>query len=418
MPPNPLLARRIFPVVQARMLEAPVVLLEGPRSVGKSTLLRELATAADTPVTDLDDPATADSVRADSSLFASGPTPICLDEYQKAPIILDAMKARLNLETRPGMYLLAGSTRFDALPQVAQSLTGRLHRIPVMPFTQTEIDRTENQLLELAFAGDIQHRAQPSPTSREDYVARVTTGGYPLALAQPAPAARSRWFTDQIRLTLERDARETRGFANAAALRTLLTRLAGQTAQLLNVNRFAAGLGVSANTTASYVKLLEAVFLVTTLPAWGLTVSSRSVSSPKIHVLDSGVGSHLLRLTAAKLDRRDPATITEFGHLLESFVVQEFLRQASWLDEPTTAGHWRTRDNDEVDLVIERDDGAVVAVEVKAGDHIETKDLAAIGKLRTRLGNSFAAGLVLYLGSRGYTADDRTHVLPVDRLWT
>ena len=104
-------------------------------------------------------------------MFASGPTPICLDEYQKAPIILDAMKARLNLETRPGMYLLAGSTRFDALPQVAQSLTGRLHRIPVMPFTQTEIDRTENQLLELAFAGDIQHRAQPSPTSREDYVA-------------------------------------------------------------------------------------------------------------------------------------------------------------------------------------------------------------------------------------------------------
>ena len=98
MPPNPLLARRIFPVVQARMLEAPVVLLEGPRSVGKSTLLRELATAADTPVTDLDDPATADSVRADSSLFASGPTPICLDEYQKAPIILDAMKARLNLD--------------------------------------------------------------------------------------------------------------------------------------------------------------------------------------------------------------------------------------------------------------------------------------------------------------------------------
>ncbi|MEA5118599.1 MAG: AAA family ATPase, partial [Propionicimonas sp.] len=229
MPAHQLLARRIFPVVRARMFEAPVVLLEGPRSVGKSTLLRELAMAADAPVTDLDDPATADSVRADSSLFASGPAPVCIDEYQKAPIILDAIKARLNLETRPGMYLLAGSTRFDALPQIAQSLTGRLHRIPVMPFTQTEIDRTDNRLLEQAFSGDIQHRVQPSSTSRADYIARVTAGGYPLALAQPTPAARSRWFADQIRLTLERDARETRGFANAAALRTLLTRLAGQT---------------------------------------------------------------------------------------------------------------------------------------------------------------------------------------------
>ncbi len=400
------------------MSEAPVVLLEGPRSVGKSTLLQELAAKGGVPVADLDDPATAASVRADSSLWASGPTPVCIDEYQKAPIILDAVKARLNLETRPGMYLLAGSTRFDALPQIAQSLTGRLQRIPVMPFTQTEIERTDNRLLEQAFAGDVERRAQPSPTSRQDYLQRVTTGGFPLALALPTPAGRSRWFADQIRLTLERDARETRGFANAVALSTLLTRLAGQTAQLLNVNRFAAGLGVSANTTASYIKLLEAVFLVTTLPAWGLTVGSRAVSSPKIHVLDSGVGAHLLRLTAAKLDRRDPAAITEFGHLLESFVVQEFLRQASWLDEPTTCGHWRTRDNDEVDLVIERDDGAVVTVEVKAGDHVEKKDLAPIAKLRTRLGNSFTAGLVLYLGSRGYQADDRIHVLPVDRLWT
>src|SRR5674476_311385 len=414
----PPVGRRLAQVVRARMQEGPVILLEGPRSVGKSTLLREVAESHGALVTDLDDPATAASVRADPTLFASGPPPVCLDEYQKAPLILDAIKARLNHPSTPGTFLLAGSTRFDALPEVAQSLTGRLHRIPVMPFTQTEIDGTNNRVLELAFAGEVRHRTQPSETPREQYIDRVTTGGFPLALAQPSAAARSRWFADHVRLTLERDARETRGFANAAALRTLLTRLAGQSAQMLNINRVAVGLGVSANTTASYIKLLEVVFLVTTLPAWGLTVGSRAVNSPKIHVLDSGVGAHLLRLTPARIARRDPAVLTEFGHLLESFVSQEVIRQASWLDDPTTTGHWRTLDDEDVDLIVERDDGTVVAVEVKAGDHVEGRELNAMAKLRKRLGSSFAAGLVFHLGSRGYVADDRIHVLPVDRLWT
>lgn len=412
------IGRRLTPIVQARLGEAPVILLEGPRSVGKSTLLREVANRADVGIADLDDPATAASVRADPTLFATGPAPVCIDEYQKAPLILDAIKAQLNVASIPGRYLLAGSTRFDALPRVAQSLTGRLHRIPVMPFTQTEIDATSNRLLELAFTGEVPHTALRSQTSRDEYLERVTTGGFPLALTQPTTAARGRWFADHVRLTLERDARETRGFANAAALRTLLTRVAGQTAQLLNVNNLAGGIGISANTAGSYVKLLESVFLVSSLPSWGVTVASRSVSSPKIHVLDSGIGAHLLRLTPAKIARRDPATLTEFGHLLESFVVQEFIRQVSWLDDPATVGHWRTRDNDEVDLIIERDDGAVVAIEVKASDHIEGSDLAPMSKLRRRLGSSFVTGLTLYLGNRGYRADDRLHVLPIDRLWS
>jgi predicted AAA+ superfamily ATPase len=136
-----------------------------------------------------------------------------------------------------------------------------------------------------------------------------------------------------------------------------------------------------------------------------------------VHVVDSGLGAHLLRLSVAKLARLDPAAMTEFGHLVESFVVQEVIRQSTWMDSLVTAGHWRTRDGDEVDLVLERSDGAVIGIEVKAGDRVDGRALAGLRKLRDRLGTSFVAGVAFHLGKVGYEVEDRIHSLPVERLW-
>jgi predicted AAA+ superfamily ATPase len=109
--------------------------------------------------------------------------------------------------------------------------------------------------------------------------------------------------------------------------------------------------------------------------------------------------------------------MTEFGHLLETFAVGEVLKQASWLDDVAGAGHWRTHDGDEVDLVVERYDGRVIAFEVKAAGRAGAEHLRSLRKLRDAVGDRFAAGALLYLGERGYTADDRLHVLPLDALW-
>jgi uncharacterized protein len=411
-----LVGRRLSPIALERLQDEPVLLLQGPRAVGKSTILRELADRVGGRMVDLDDVATRDAVSADPATFVAESDVVCIDEYQHVPLVLDAIKAELNRDGRPGRFILTGSARHEALPAAAQALTGRLHRLPVYPLSQGEIEGGHERLLEQAFAGEIMATSGGS-TSRDEYVHRIVAGGFPMPLMRRSTAARARWFDDYVRLTLERDVRELARVEQAAVLPRLLERVAGQTGQVLNLARAAQELSVPERTADSYLRLLEAVFLVHRLPAWGTTLTSRAGSRPKIHVLDSGVAARLLRLTSEKLTRREPTALTELGHLLETFVVGELLKQASWMEGVAGWGHWRTRDGDEVDLVVERDDGAVVAFEVKAAQRVGHGDLAPLRKFRDVLGSAFLGGLALNLGTHAYTAEDRIHVLPVDRLW-
>ncbi len=414
-----MVTRRLTSVALERFEEESVLLLQGPRSVGKSTLLRELAGQLDAEVVDLDDLATRDAVAADPGTFVGGPGPVCVDEYQHALVVLDAIKAELNRDGRSGRFILTGSARHEALPVAAQALTGRLHRLPVYPLSQGEIAGDGERMLEHALAGDVEAvLGGTSTTTREEYIERVVAGGFPIPLSRGSAAGRARWFDDYLRLTLERDVRELARIEQAEVLPRLLERVAGQTAQVLNVARAAGDLQIKERTADNYLRLLEAVFLVHRLPAWGTTLTSRSGSRPKVHVVDSGVAARLLRLTEDKLARRDPSALTELGHLLETFVVDELMKQASWLDGIAGTGHWRTRDGDEVDLVLERDDGGVVAFEVKAAQRVGGAELAPLRKLRDAVGPSFVAGFALYLGPRSYTHEDRIHVAPVDRLWS
>jgi predicted AAA+ superfamily ATPase len=197
----------------------------------------------------------------------------------------------------------------------------------------------------------------------------------------------------------------------------LLGRLAAQTAQVLNLSKAAGGLGVERKTIEEHLRLLEDLFLVTRLPAWGKTLRARATAKPKVHIVDSGLAARLLRITPAKLAGLDPKVLTEFGHLLETFVVGELRKQVSWLTESTTIGHWRTYDDDEVDFVIEFDDGSVLAFEVKSGERVAASDLKGLRKLREALGRRFLAGVALSTGAHSYTQEDRLHVLPIDRLW-
>ncbi len=411
--------RRIEPVIRSRMLDEPVVALQGPRAVGKTTLLRAVAQASNSPVIDLDDPATRAAVEADPVTFVSGPAPVFIDEYQYVPMILDAIKSELNRDGSPGRFVISGSTRHDALPRAAQALTGRLHLMDILPLSQGEIDGTPDGLVARLFAApDSTVDARPSTTTREGYISRVTDGGFPPALRRARPAARSRWFDDYLALCLERDVAELARIQQKAALPKLLARLAGQTAQMLNIASAGEAAGLKARTAENYTKLLEALFLVQRLPAWGTTLRARAVAMPKLHMIDAGLAAHLLRLTPEKLGRRDATAMQEFGHLLETFVTAEVMKQLSWMDDIAGLGHWRTHDGAEVDLVIERRDGTVVAIEVKAGTRVTTRDLTGLRAIRDALGDGFVAGVVLTTGHQAYRADDRIQILPIDRLWT
>jgi uncharacterized protein len=414
-----LVERRVSGILSRLLTEEPVIALHGPRSVGKSTVLRIVAEASGVEVVDLDDIEVREAVAGNLGLVTSGTTPLCIDEYQRLPEVLDGIKARLNREgSRPGTAVITGSTRQDALPATAQALTGRLHTVTIWPLSQGELEGVREDLL-AGLRDDPERIVLEHPTStstREDYAARVCAGGLPLAVRRSG-AARARWFDDFVRQSVERDALELSHIRQRQAMVDLLTHLTAQTGQLLNMSKAAEAVGVDRKTAEAHLRLLEDLFLVVRLPAWGKTLRSRVSVRPKVHVVDSGLAARLLRITPIKLATLDPAVLTEFGHLLETFVVGEFRKQASWLDEPVTLGHWRTSDGAEVDLVAEFDDGQVVAFEVKASERATAPAFAGLQQLRDALGPRFRAGVVLTTGRRSYTYADRLHVMPIDRLW-
>ncbi|MFT4166375.1 MAG: ATP-binding protein [Microlunatus sp.] len=414
-----LVERRVSTVLADRVVEEPVIALHGPRSVGKSTVLRAFAATHGVEIIDLDDVEMREAVVGNLMSIAAGPAPLCIDEYQRVPDVLDAIKSRLNREgSRPGVAIITGSTRQDALPLTAQALTGRLHTISILPMSQGELGGVRENLLEaLRVSPDVAVAQHPqSTTERADYASRVCAGGFPLAVRRSG-SARARWFDDYVRRTVERDAIELLKIRQRQSLSDLVTYIAAQTGQLLNITKAAESVGVERKTAESHLRLLEDLFLVTRLPAWGTTLRSRVSARPKVHVVDSGLAARLLRLNPAKLALLDPSALTEFGNLLETFVVGEIRKQASWLDEPIALGHWRTSDGTEVDLVAEFDDGTVIAFEVKANERATGADFKGLRQLRDALGRKLRAGVILTTGRRSFTYDDRLHVMPIDRLW-
>jgi predicted AAA+ superfamily ATPase len=413
-----MIERRASALIRELLHDEPVVAVQGPRAAGKTTLMRQVAATVDSPIIDLDDLATRDAVEADPALFAAGQAPVCIDEYQHVPALLDAIKAELNVDGSPGRFLITGSTRYDALPQAAQALTGRISFVTVFPLSQGEIRGHRERFVEALLEDpDSVVTGEMSASTREDYIELITTGGFPMALDR-SETSRNRWFDNYVKLSLERDVQDIARVRHRDRLPRLLSRLAAQTGQVLNMTQAGADVDLPKSTAEEYTKLLEAVFLIHRLPAWGTTLSARSAALPKLHVVDSGLAARLLRLSASKLAQADATTLQQFGHLLEAFVVGECRKQLSWLSGISLIGHWRTHDGTEVDLVVEADDGRVIAVEVKAGSRVAGRELAGLQLLRDKLGDRFKAGVALYTGSRSYTYDDRIHVLPVDRLWT
>jgi predicted AAA+ superfamily ATPase len=410
--------RRLTDVATARFREEPVLVLNGPRTVGKSTLLTQLAERLGRTVIDCDDPATRSAVRADPGRFVDSDQPVLIDEYQHVPELLDAIKAQLNRDLRPGRYVLAGSTRYAAIPAAAQALTGRVDIIPVLPLTQGEIDGTLERFVSGLLDDDgIRLDAKPTPTSRDEYAQRSTSGGMPVALRRPPGTSRSRWFANYVDLVVDRDVMDISRVRQREMLPRLLGQLAARSGQVLNMAATGGAIGLDRSTAENYVKLLEAVFLIYRLPAWGTTLGSRNIKHPKVHLVDSGVMAWLLNLTPQKIAQAAPATLTEYGHLLETFAVGEILKQVSWSEAPVAVGYFRTESGDEVDLVLERDDGQVIAFEIKAGTRVGGEDLRGLRQLRDRLGARLQQAVVLYTGEHAYTQDGWITVLPMDRLW-
>lgn len=416
-----LIFRHLEPVLSELLRDEPVVVLTGARTAGKSTLLATCADTSEVQILDLDDIETRRAVEADPALSVASdlPTPVCIAEFQHVPLLLDAIKAELNRDLRPGRYLLTGSTSYGSLPAGAQSLAGRAHVVALWPLSQGELAGIPECGLDALVSDPASLISNTAATStRGDYERAILAGGFPLALAREPGRARNRWFRDFVNLVIERDVMEIRRIRQRHILPRVLQRISGQTGQVVNVANIADAVGVEAATVRDYIGLLESVFLLHRLEPFTRSATNRAIRSAKVHAVDTGLAAYLAGLTERKLSARVPATLTQFGHLVETFAVNELMKQAGWARQEVEFSHFRTRDQQEVDLVIETFDGSVAAVQIKASGTVADQDFAGMRILREKLGSSFVGGVVVNLGQRSYSYEDRLHVLPLEKLWT
>ena len=400
---------------RAGLLEAladtPVVLLHGPRQCGKTTLARWVCEPAGFGYLSFDDDTLRAAALADPAGFVADlPPRMVLDEVQRVPQIFTALKATVDRDRTPGRFLLTGSANVLLLPRLADSLAGRMEARRLHPLAQCELAGRDSAFLATLFGASFAFRAQARLGS--ELAERIVAGGYPAALARQG-ARRRDWYRAYLETLVQRDVRDMARIGALAALPRLLEGAAGQTARLVNISRMAGPFQLSRPTIRDYVTLLERVFLIEQLPPWHNNRLKRLVKTPKLHLCDTGLAAALLRVDAAAL-WRDRALL---GQLLETFVLQELRRMASWHGEPVTFHHFRDKDGVEVDLVLERGAFELAGLEVKAAASVDEADFRGLRKLKAAAGQRFVCGVVLYDGEHTLRFGDGLFAVPLRALW-
>jgi len=392
--------------------DSPVVLIHGPRQCGKSTLASMLGERQGYAYTSFDDDVMREAAATDPIGFVDAlPERAILDEVQRVPGLFTSLKAAVDRKRQPGRFLLTGSSNVLLLPNLSDSLAGRMAIQRLHPFAQCELAGKPSVFLDRLFAGEFPIRKVPR--LKDGLPRRIAAGGYPPALERPEGRRRDNWYRDYINTLIQRDVRELARISTLNALPRLLRLAAGRTAQLFNLSDLASAFQLSRTTIGDYVTLLEHIFLLERLPPWHSNHASRLVKTPKLHIGDTGLACGLLGLDAAAL----AADRTQLGPLLETFVYQELRRLASWHPHQHNFYHLRDRDKVEVDIVIERSVRQLAGVEVKAAATVTATDFRGLRKLKHTAGKRFVAGVVLYDGETVSSFGDGLYAMPISTLW-
>ncbi|MBI2684602.1 MAG: ATP-binding protein [Actinobacteria bacterium] len=399
------------PFIDGLLNEEAAILLEGPRGSGKSTLLRAIAQRRDAMVLDLDDDAVLRFVREDVGAAVASPGLVAIDEFHRAPEVLSYVKRVVDREGGPGKFLLTASVSSFLLPPGTETLTGRAHRLSLMPLAAAEIFGATNRWL-----ADLLDAGEPAnfrtTVERNEVFEVVATGGYPAALRRPTSQQRTRWFSSYLATVTDRDLPDLVDVRRSGALSRLYRLVAQRTSSTALNTAFARALGVSQPTVASYRRLLERLYLTTELPGWTVGVSAKVGHRSKLHVTDTGLAAGVLSLSARRL-----ATTAIGGGFIESFVLDELMRQATTIDEALLFAHFRDRSGIEVDIIVERPDGRVIAIEVKSARSVNQRDASGVAFLRERLGGRFECGIVFHTGPLTARLSERVWAVPVAALW-
>lgn len=408
------LPRHIRPHLVAALGEARVVCLLGARQAGKSTLVRSIA-QDEYPARylTLDDRATLELAQEDPTAFVAGDERLAIDEVQRAPDLLLAIKRAVDLDPTPGRFLITGSADIITHPRIADALPGRVDYMTLRPFSRCELTEHEPGFLERGFAGDVPSAENP-PIGREGYAELVAQGGFPEAVGA-TQARRLRFFDSYRTSILGREIEELGGVRDSEASSRILRLAAARSAALTNLSAIGRELGIDHKTVARHLHALEQLFLLIRLPAWHANLGHRVVRSAKLHLADSGMLCALIGADAKRLVEEGGLA----GSVFETFAVTELIRQASASEmAPDLAfHHYRDQPGNEVDLVVERANGDIIGIEVKATATPRTRDASGLKLVRDKLGGRFRQGFLLHLGPERLPMGDRISAIPLATLW-
>ena len=404
--------RHASSAVSDALTDTRVVLVNGARQVGKSTLVRAVAGQQAAEWRDLDLPQDRQSALEDPVGFVSFSSLTVIDEIQRAPELLLAIKASVDSDPRPGRFLLTGSSRLLALRDLPDTLPGRMETIDLWPFSQGEIDSTPDAFIDAAFGlgPDLRHE---SDITRAGYADRIVRGGLPEAVARTDPRRRGRFHDSYVQNLIDRDVRQLSEIERIPQLTALIRLLATRSGHIVPPGSLESDLQISRPTVARYMRLLEEVFLIKRIPGWSRNLGARITRAPKLIFTDSGIAARLLALDAHTL-RRPGAP---FGPLLEGFVLSDLARQLTWSQQLADLYHYRDHNRAEVDAILENRHHQVIGIEVKAASTVRSDDFNGLRRLAERLGDDLLLGLVLYTGTTTLPFGPKLRATPVSALW-
>ena len=398
--------------IKQLMLERRVLLLSGVRQCGKTTLAHQLE-SEETEYRTLDDGTLREAAENDPQGFVKrNVKTLIIDEVQRVPPLLSAIKKAVDEDISFGQYLLTGSTNIQSLPTVSESLAGRIAKIRLRPLAQGEIERTTPSFFDSAFN---QSFSSSNTNYDRDAILEIAfRGGFPEPMLLQ-DRGRKRWHTDYVNAILERDLKEIARIHRKNAMRELVHTLAAWSGRFMDLSAIGSGLSIRRSTIESYINALETLYLVERVYPWTKTDYARVGKQSRLFMVDSGLMTSLLnwKMDQVRLDS------DRSGKLIETLAFNEIMAQIDASDGRYELFHYRDREKREIDFLIEREDDALLGIEIKAGSAVTKRDFTHLRWFQKNLAKKQVfIGIILYTGEHPASFGDNLWAVPFGLLWS